>query len=165
MSFVTKPKLTMYLSHLHHPQAPLPRIIETALDYLRSTDFSQMEPGRYPLDGEQMIAIVQTPQTQPWETGLPEFHQRYLDIQYVLEGEEIMGYHIAPHTPNLMKDQLAERDIAFVHPIEGESRLHLSAGMFAIFFPGELHKPCRSVTQSCTIKKVVIKIDASLLSA
>jgi biofilm protein TabA len=154
----------MYLSHLHHPQAPLPAAIERALAYLQRTDFSQLAAGRYPIEGDDMIAIVQNPQTQPWETGMPEFHQRYLDIQYLLEGEEVIGFAIAQPELPLMTDQLAERDIAFVHPIANESRLLLTAGMFAIFFPGELHKPCRSVTQTQNIKKVVIKIDAKLLT-
>jgi biofilm protein TabA len=155
----------MYLSHLAHPQPPLPAAIEQGLAYLRSTDFSQMAPGRYPINGEQLIAIVQTPLTQPWETGMPEFHSRYLDIQYLLEGEEVIGYAIAQPDLPLATNQLAERDIAFVHPLATESRLHLTAGMFAILFPGELHKPCRSVYQSEMIKKIVIKIDATLLDA
>ncbi|WP_410499319.1 YhcH/YjgK/YiaL family protein [Chitinibacter sp. S2-10] len=155
----------MYLSHLQHSQPPLPAIIEHALTYLRETDFSQMAPGRYPLDGDKLIAIVQTPLTQPWETGMPEFHRRYLDIQYLLEGEEVIGY--APANPDLplATDQLNERDIAFIHPIHNETKLVLTSGMFAIFYPGELHKPCRSLNQALPIRKVVIKIDSTLLDA
>lgn len=153
----------MLLGHLNQPAMPLPAALNTAIDYLRATDFSQMAPGRYPINGDEMIAIVQTPLTQPWETGLPEFHQRYIDIQYLLEGEEIIGY--LPANPELERstDQLAERDIAFVHPQPNETRLVLTAGMFAIFFPGELHKPCRALNSSMAIKKVVIKIDCNLI--
>jgi biofilm protein TabA len=154
----------MYLSHLQHPQPPLPTAIEQALRYLRDTDFTQLAPGRHPIVGDQMIAIVQTPQTQPWETGMPEFHQRYIDIQYLLEGEEVIGFSIARPELPLATDQLVERDIAFVHPIEHESKLVLTPGMFAIFFPGELHKPCRSLEHSQQIKKIVIKIDQALLA-
>ncbi|WP_034640972.1 YhcH/YjgK/YiaL family protein [Chitinilyticum aquatile] len=153
----------MYLSHLQHRQPPLPAAIARALDYLRNTDFSPMAPGRYPLEGDRLIAIVQEPQTQPWDTGMPEFHARYIDIQYLLSGEEAIGF--CPANPDLPRvtDQLAERDIAFVHPQPQESRLLLTAGMFAIFYPGELHKPCRTVAGPQAIRKVVIKIDAALL--
>lgn len=154
----------MYLSHIQHSQPPLPAAIEAALQYLRETDFSALAPGRHSIRGDQMIAIVQTPQTQPWETGMPEFHQRYIDIQYLLEGEEVIGYHIAQPDLALATDQLLERDIAFVHPVAMESKLILSPGMFAIFYPGELHKPCRSLTASQQIKKIVIKIDHTLLA-
>ncbi|MBM5574688.1 YhcH/YjgK/YiaL family protein [Deefgea sp. CFH1-16] len=154
----------MLLGHLNQSNGALPAIIETALNYLRHTDFTTMAAGRYPLDGERMIAIVQTPMTQPWETGMPEFHQRYIDIQYLVAGEEVIGYLPPNPALSLSVDQLAERDIAFVHPQENESRLVLSAGMYAIFFPGELHKPCRALNTPVSIKKVVIKIDINCLN-
>ncbi|QBC42399.1 YhcH/YjgK/YiaL family protein [Iodobacter fluviatilis] len=100
---------------------PLPPAIEAALHYLRNTDFSHMAVGRYPIDGEQMFALVQSPITQGWDAGKPEFHSRYIDIQYLLEGEELIGYAISDHTLSKKYDQLAERDIAFVAPIEHES--------------------------------------------
>ncbi|AZN36594.1 YhcH/YjgK/YiaL family protein [Iodobacter ciconiae] len=154
----------MYLGYLHQANLPLPAAIETALDYLRVTDFSGMESGRYPINGDLMFALIQTPQTQAWESGKPEFHSRYIDIQYLFEGEELIGY--APPNKTLLKthDQLKERDIAFVAPITGESRLYLTPGMFAIFYPGELHKPCRASNQPMIIKKVVIKIAKTLIS-
>ena len=154
----------MFLGHLNQSNSPYPTVIQTALNYLRHTDFSQMAPGRYPLDGDKMIAIVQTPLTQPWASGMPEFHQRYIDIQYLLEGEEVIGF--LPANPELERvtDQLAERDIAFVHPQANETRLVLTPGMFAVFFPGELHKPCRALNTSMPIKKVVIKIAVDLLA-
>jgi biofilm protein TabA len=154
----------MYLGHLHQANLPFPAAIETALSYLRNTDFSQMEAGRYLLDGEHMFAIVQTPLTQAWESGKPEFHARYIDIQYLLEGEELIGYAIANDTQAKTHDQLAERDIAFVAPISHESVLRLSPGMFAIFYPGELHKPCRAVNAPMLIKKVVVKIAKDLIA-
>jgi biofilm protein TabA len=153
----------MFLGHLHHTTLAMPTVIATALDYLRLTDFSQLEAGRYPIDGEHVFALVQDPMTQSWETGLPEFHARYIDIQCLLEGEEGIGY--APANPSLINitDQLAERDIAFVAQQDNESRLFLTPGMFAIFYPGELHRPCRAPNASMRIKKVVIKISVDLL--
>lgn len=154
----------MFLSHITQTTFPLPAALNAAIAYLRHTDFSDMEPGRYPIDGDKMIAIVQTPMTQPWETGMPEFHQRYIDIQYLLEGEELIGYLPANPTLENAKDQLLERDIAFVHPQANETRLVLTPGMFAVFFPGELHKPCRALNTPMPIKKVVIKIAVDLIS-
>ena len=153
----------MFLGHLHQATIAMPAVIASALDYLRQTDFSKLEPGRYPIDGENVFALVQDPLTQNWEAGLPEFHARYIDIQCLLEGEEGIGY--LPANANLINitDQLAERDIAFVAPQDNESRLLLKPGMFAIFFPGELHRPCRAPNTPMRIKKVVIKIARDLL--
>lgn len=148
----------MYLSHLHHTYFPFPEQIEKALRYLRETDFSQLESGKYLIDGDDMFALVQDPMTQSWEMGNPEFHEKYIDIQYLVSGEEAIGF--LPANPQLTPtiNQLTEKDIAFVAQQEKETRLVLTAGMFAIFYPGELHRPCRLVDSSMQIKKVVIKI-------
>jgi biofilm protein TabA len=132
--------------------------IEFALQHLRETNYIQFEPGKYPIDGERMFAIVQDPITQSWEHGFPEFHERHIDVQCLLSGQEALGF--LPANINLVpKDNfLAERDIAFVSPQENETRIVLTPGMYAVFFPGELHRPCRAVDQAMQIKKVVIKI-------
>ena len=153
----------MFLGHLHQATIAMPAVIASALDYLRQTDFSKLEPGRYPIDGENVFALVQDPVTQSWESGLPEFHARYIDIQCLLVGEEVIGYSPANADLINITDQLAERDIAFVAQQDNESRLLLEPGMFAIFFPGELHRPCRAPNTPMQIKKVVIKIAHDLL--
>jgi biofilm protein TabA len=51
-----------------------------------------------------------------------------------------------------------------VHPQANETRLVLTPGMFAIFFPGELHKPCRALNAPMPIRKVVIKIAVDLIT-
>lgn len=153
----------MFLGHLQHHTLPLPAVINTALDYLRTADFSQMAPGKYPLDGENLFALVQDPLTQPWDSGLPEFHARYIDIQYLFAGEEVIGFSPANPALDKITDQLAERDIAFVAQQPNETRLVLTPGMFAIFFPGELHRPCRALQAGRQIKKVVMKIAIELI--
>lgn len=154
----------MFLGHLQHTTFSLPEVISSALDYLRVTDFSLMESGRYPIDGDRVFALVQDPMTQAWETGLPEFHARYIDIQYLLQGEEAIGYSPANAQLEKITDQLAERDIAFVAQQKNETRLVLTPGMYAIFYPGELHRPCRAQGVPMQIKKVVIKIAVDMLT-
>lgn len=151
----------MIIGHLHQArttQSTAETDIELALQHLRDTDYNKIAPGKYPIDGERMFAIVQDPITQSWDSGLPEFHERHIDVQYLLIGEEALGF--LPGNPSLVPcdDFLKERDIAFVPAQLNESRIVLTPGMYAVFFPGELHRPCRAVNQSMPIKKVVIKI-------
>ncbi|MFZ6801464.1 YhcH/YjgK/YiaL family protein [Undibacterium sp. Di24W] len=148
----------MILGHLKHTHTALAANLEMALQHLRENDYLLREPGKYPIHGDQMFALVQDPITQAWETGFPEFHERHIDVQYLLSGEEALGYlpanqELVPHD-----DRLKERDIAFVAQQTHETRIVLTPGMYAIFFPGELHRPCRAVAQAMQIKKVVIKI-------
>lgn len=151
----------MILGHLHQTQtihSSASTDIEKALQHLRDTDYTRIAPGRYPIDGERMFAIVQDPITQSWDLGFPEFHARHIDVQYLLSGQEALGFLPANDKLKPTDDFLAERDIAFVAQQENETRIVLTAGMYAVFFPGELHRPCRAVNQAMQIKKVVIKI-------
>lgn len=154
----------MYLGHLHQHTFKFPSDIQKALDYCRNTDLSNMEFGRYVIDGDDMFALIQDPMTQSWDSGYPEFHAKYIDVQYLIAGEEMIGY--LPANPELtpVTNQLAEKDIAFVQSQANETKLVLTPGMFAIFYPGELHRPCRAVNASMQIKKAVIKIRMKSIS-
>ncbi len=66
--------------------------IKTALDYLATTDFSAMEPGRYEIDGKNLFALVQAYESIPKEQGKWECHRNYIDVQYIAEGVELIGF-------------------------------------------------------------------------
>ncbi|MBC3875758.1 YhcH/YjgK/YiaL family protein [Undibacterium flavidum] len=148
----------MLIGHLHQTNTNLPAMIEAALQHLRDTDYTNIAPGKYPIDAERMFALVQDPLTQDWETGRPEYHARHIDVQYLLAGEEVLGFLPANASLLPIDDLLEERDIAFVAPQANETRIVLTPGMYAVFFPGELHRPCRALHAPMHIKKVVIKI-------
>jgi YhcH/YjgK/YiaL family protein len=64
----------------------------SALQYLANTDFTQLAEGRYPLDGDRLVAIVQRYQPKPLTEAKWEAHRRFIDVQYVAAGVERMGY-------------------------------------------------------------------------
>ena len=66
--------------------------IEKALRYLQDTDFNQVKPGRYDIDGDTVYALVQEYDSKPKSEGFWEAHHAYLDVQYVASGAEHMGY-------------------------------------------------------------------------
>ena len=69
-----------------------PKGIRIALDYLKCTDFESMEPGTYPIDGDDIYAEVKDLDTAPAEERKMETHKRYIDVQYVVTGKEKMGF-------------------------------------------------------------------------
>ncbi len=121
-------------------------------DYVRTA-----VEGRYEVEGEDLFFIVQEYQTQPFEAGLLEIHQLYLDIQYVVSGRECIGYH---PLEGLIQEQPydSQKDIAFYRKPAATSRVALEAGMFAIFWPHEPHLPCRSIDGPEKVKKIVVKV-------
>ena len=109
-----------------------------ALDYLTGTELETVEAGRVEIDGERVFALFQSYETKP-ENDRPEAHRKYIDIQYLIEGEELIG--VAPlASMERVAEAAPERDIWFY---EGETaKLPLGGGRFAILFPQDAHAPC-----------------------
>ena len=125
-----------------------------AFEFLQTADFSNMENGRHPIDGDKVYVTVSEPALRDWDGGKWEAHRRYADIQAVLEGEEIIGY--APVTElTALAEFDSQRDFV---PLAGEGlKVTLKAGEFAVFFPQDGHKPCVRSDRSLS-RKAVIKV-------
>lgn len=127
-----------------------------AFDYLRSTDFSTVAKGKYEIDGDRVFAIVNEYDTVDASGEQMEAHRRHIDVQYVAAGAELIGHgFLGTQTPSKAYD--AEAD----YLLFGEAPAffsRLDQGMFAIFFPTDLHMPNISISGPAPVKKVVIKI-------
>jgi len=151
------------ISNLKLYEKVLPAPLIKGLQYLKETDIVKLESGKYEIDGENIFAMVQDYSTFPKEERRPEAHRKYIDIQYLAQGSEIIGY--APVRPDyqIAEDLLEEKDLLFYSQIYDETDLVLDEGMFAIFFPDEIHRPCCQNRAESYVKKVVVKVAASLI--
>jgi YhcH/YjgK/YiaL family protein len=143
------------LKNRHLYAAISPRI-KTALDYLAKTDFSAMEPGRIEIDGTNLYILVQSYDSLPKEQGKWECHRKYIDIQYIAEGIEQIGFTNIDNM-NVTTEYNPEKDVAFLSG-KGDY-VTLVKGSYGIFFPQDAHQP--KIAPNNTpgkVKKVVIKI-------
>jgi biofilm protein TabA len=134
----------------------LPHGIPAAIDYLLRTDFAQVTEGRYELDGERLAAIVQRYQTKLAAEARWEAHRKFIDVQYVLAGEERMGHLLC--RPGLAVEQPYDesKDVMFY---KGEGTFfRMMEGDTAIFLPQDAHAPCLAVNDKpIEVRKVVVK--------
>ena len=84
MIFDTKENLAAYKG--------LGKNYEKAIDFLLNNDLEKLEAGKYEIDGKEVYASVQEYTTLPWEEAKFETHEHYTDIQYIIKGDEVMGY-------------------------------------------------------------------------
>lgn len=133
--------------------------LDTAIEYLLKTDFSSMEEGKYSVDGDRVFALVQTPVTRSKEKCRWEAHGKYIDIQYMLEGSEIIGFQ---NTSELAASEpyRAENDIAFFADNGKGFFPHLVPDSYVVCFPWDAHMPLIYPDNPQKIKKVVIKVKA-----
>ena len=122
--------------------------------FLRKTDLDAIPSGKHDIEGDTIFALVQEYQTKPLNECKLESHKKYIDIQYVIRGEEFMGVTTKNNQKILEQDE--DKDYTFY---EGTTSLvRVSKGMFTIFFPDDLHQPCVQIESTAEVKKVVIKV-------
>ena len=152
----------MILGHISQPNpCRLPRAIEKALDFLRTTDFTALAPGVVDIDGRNIFAQVLDLTTQTWDENRPEVHRRYLDIQFLAWGEEKIGVAIDTGNNEISESLLEQRDIIFYHGSENESFIEMTPGSYAIFFPQDVHRPACIKNKASAIRKIVVKVAIS----
>ncbi|MDR3559833.1 MAG: YhcH/YjgK/YiaL family protein [Negativicutes bacterium] len=147
-----------HIDHFAKARELYPQSLQKGLAFLRDTDFSAMSVGRHEIDGDKMFALVQEYQPDVKENRKAETHEKYIDIQYIVSGEEIMGYANLTATAEIAENRLADKDALFYKNVENETELQASAGMFAVFFPWDVHRPGCVKKAGALVRKVVLKI-------
>jgi YhcH/YjgK/YiaL family protein len=129
--------------------------LNKGFEYLKSTDLSTLKPGRHDIDGNDVFALVSEYNTKNHLECRPEAHQTYTDIQYIISGREAIGF-VTLNNQVIVSEYDSEKDITFY---SGDtSPLILEAGMFAVFFPQDVHCPCLQIDGPEKVKKVVVKV-------
>lgn len=141
----------------------LPKPLKTAVQHLKDTDFSALPAGNYDLQGKDIYVQVFDATTKPFAETRAEVHRQYIDVQYSCNGNENMGFAADTGHHVVLEDLLESRDLLFYTGMENESTLTMTPGSFAVFFPSDVHRPGCLVDQPATVRKVVIKVRASLL--
>lgn len=131
-------------------------LFKPAFQYLREFD-PKTPDGRHEVMGERLFSLPQSYDTFPASERKFEAHERYIDIQYILSGEEVIEHvHVGLLSPDGGFDSV--RDVGFYLDPEKSTPVVLRAGDFAIFFPHDAHKPCVSAGKVSSVRKVVMKV-------
>ena len=134
--------------------AELHPLFRQAFDYMRDNELYALAPGRYPIVGDDLFAIVEHVAGKTKEMAKLEAHRRYIDIQLVLEGDEQMGWKPLADCLNPVSEHSEEKDIRFFHDAPA-SWIAVPPDHFCIFFPEDAHAPLLGNGQ---IKKVIFKV-------
>ena len=130
------------------------------IKFINNYDESNCSQGKHNIKGDSLFVLVQKYKTKDEDYCRPESHQKYIDIQYIVKGNETILWDNIDNL-HLKEDKSEEADILFYERKEGASRLNLKEGMFAVFLPEDAHTPCISYGASKEILKMVFKIKLS----
>jgi len=128
---------------------------DKAFAYLKQTNLQTLANGRYTIDGDNVYAIVTEAPTKDYDKTAFESHRKYIDLQYVITGEENMAK--APlSSVTVSKPYNESTDLA---NYTGEGKIYtVPQNNFMLFFPSDAHRPNITPGGNKVVKKIVIKI-------
>jgi len=148
-----------YIKNLDRYNIPFQRDMER---FLTTMDVSRLTMPDHLITGRQLFVRLMHFRTKEPSEGKFETHQLYMDLQYVIKGAEIMETAPADVLEPLTEYD-PEGDYRFFKADRNISRVLVRAGEFAVFFPGEAHRPCCSPVEGPgDVTKLVFKILMSI---
>jgi YhcH/YjgK/YiaL family protein len=128
---------------------------DKAFTFLKENDLQALAVGKHSIDSDNVYAIVTENPTKDYDSTKWESHRNYIDLQYVISGEEKIGvYPVKKLTVSMPYD--ASKDLA---NYSGEGEIYTAVpGTFFLFFPSDAHRPTITTGGNKVDKKLVIKI-------
>lgn len=130
---------------------------KAGFEFLEKTDLPTMPLGRHDIEGDALYALVQKGSSRPPAEGKFEAHQKYIDIQYLVSGLEII--QVAPVASlKIVTPYDDSKDIAFYSHPEKFDSIIMHPGTFAVLFPEDGHMPLCHSGGPHELFKVVVKV-------
>lgn len=129
-------------------------LFKKAFDYIKATDFSKMEDGKYELEGSRLFVNVASLFGKKKDEVAIETHKKYIDIQMPLLGVEKIGWKPGCELQEVSVPYSEENDIEF-YVDRPTAYTKIYPGQFAVYFPEDGHAP--GIGEG-NIRKVIVKI-------
>lgn len=134
--------------------------LSRALEWIAQTDMAALEPGRYDIYGDEIYANVMEVTTALPADKQFEAHRRYIDVHYVIKGEELIG--VAPVGECPTTQEYVQTDDFSLHTDPADpARVTwalLREGELCVTPPADAHKPACAASAPAPLKKVCVKV-------
>lgn len=127
-----------------------------SLKKIEGFDISKYQKGKFDISNDVFFGIGLEYETKNETECLWEAHKKYLDIHYIIEGEEIIDIaQTDTMSPTMAFDYKNDYQL-----FEGKKQqsIILRKGDFLALYPNECHKTAIKITTPTSVKKIVFKI-------
>lgn len=129
---------------------------QTAVEFINRKDLTEIPVGLTVLENGVTASVQEYTTMAPAELPF-ETHDKFLDLQYVVKGEEII--QVVPREILETKTVYdADKDIEFYKEPNVTGGVYLKAGHYTILSPNDAHKPRCIAEKPEFVKKIVLKI-------
>lgn len=146
------------LAHMAEQVAMTPNM-KKALEFIHKSRGKEVADGRVEIDGDKVFAMVQSYDTiVAGEKPKLEGHKKYIDVQYVVSGHEIIGWALTDRTDvTVAYDAAKDAWFGVADPAEF-TPVHVFTGQAAILYPTDAHAPRLAAGKPSFVKKFVVKV-------
>ena len=125
-----------------------------AFEFLAATDLAALPPGRHEIDGDRIYVSIDHKDGRGEDGARLEAHRRYIDIQYTIDGNELIGWMPLARISSPDGGFDDTKDIGFFAD-RPSTWIAVPPGSFTIFFPHDAHAPLAGRGR---LKKAIVKI-------
>lgn len=125
-----------------------------AFRYLLTADLSKLPDGRNEIDGDEIYLMMNRGALKKPEDAPVEVHDRYIDIQVVIEGTETFGWIFRGELAAPRGEFDTEKDIRFYDDAP-TTFFTLHEGQMCLFFPEDGHAP---MIGEGSVVKCIVKV-------
>lgn len=129
-------------------------LFKKAFDFIKATDFSEMEDGKVILEENKLTVTVASIFGKTKEEASIETHSKYIDIQLPLLGVEKIGWKAGGELQQVSIPYNGDKDITF-YVDRPTTFTKIYPGQFVVYFPEDGHAP--GIGQGA-IRKVIVKV-------
>ena len=130
---------------------------DKSFTFLKNNDLAGMELKRYDIDGNNLYATVSEYMSKDDTTARYEAHREYIDIQYVINGKELIGIAPLSDVKDILVPYDAVKDIEFM-TVNQIKNVAATPDRFFLFFPSDIHRPGLKEGENAPVRKVVVKV-------
>ena len=114
--------------------------------------------GRIDLDGDRLYMNLSSYETRPVEAKRSEAHRKYIDVMYMVEGEEIIYVKPTSRLENITMEYNEEKEALLADTDKDVTAVRMTPGCFVVLFPQDAHTPGCHAQGPVTVKKIIGKV-------
>ena len=132
--------------------------VTTALEKMTAYTPDNYPGGKVEIDGDNLFLLLNSYETHDPNSAQFEAHQKYIDVMYMVEGEEIIYVKPTDSLQVITKEYDPAIDALLAKLDNDATPVRLTAGTFVVLFPQDAHAPACFDTAPQTVKKIIGKV-------
>jgi len=131
--------------------------LEEAFRFLEEKAKSDLATGMHQIDGERLYAESNRYTTKPIEGARYESHMLHADLQYIVSGQEIIGWVPLSGLP-VCSEYNKEWDYLLYEATTEPTLVKVKPGYSCLLLPTDAHMPGKQWDGACEMHKVIVKV-------